>query len=121
MKPQRRSIKYGCHRDPMPRHSKTCIRRFALGSRLRSVTNYGRELLPGDRGRHAEELPALAGLPGGGRDVGGDDIGRVPVQAASGAVIPHRGPRICMRRSLLYVPQRHPGLCAAVMNACLSV
>ena len=25
MKPQRRSIKYGCHRDPMPRHSKTCI------------------------------------------------------------------------------------------------
>ena len=74
MKPQRRSIKYGCHRDPMPRHSKTCIRRFALGSRLRSVTNYGRELRPGDRGRQAEELSALAGLPGGARDVGGDDI-----------------------------------------------
>jgi hypothetical protein len=49
-------------------------RRFALGSRLRSVTNYGRELRPGDRGRQAEELSALAGLPGGARDVGGDDI-----------------------------------------------
>src|SRR6516225_7467366 len=32
------------------------------------------------------------GLSGGSSDVGGGDVGRVPVQAAAGPVIPHRGP-----------------------------
>ena len=74
------------------------------------MTNYGRELLPGDRGRQAEELPALAGLPGGARDAGGDDIGRVSVQAAPGAVIPHSRPRIGVGGGLLHVAQRDPGV-----------
>jgi hypothetical protein len=50
------------------------------------------------------------GLPGGAREVGGDDVGRVPVQAAAGPVIPHRRPRIGMESCLLHVPQRHPGI-----------
>ena len=31
------------------------------------------------------------GLPGGAGEVGGDDVGRVPVQAAAGPVVPHGG------------------------------
>jgi hypothetical protein len=34
----------------------------------------------------------------------------MPVQAAAGAVIPHRRPRIGVRGGLLHVPQRHPGV-----------
>ena len=49
-------------------------------------------------------------LAGGTSEVGGDDVGRVPVQAAAGAVIPHRGARIGMRGSFLHIPQRHPGV-----------
>ncbi len=69
-----------------------------------------RELPPGGRGRQAvEELQPLR-LPGGTRDVGGDNIGRVPVQAAAGSVIPHRGTRIGVRGGLLHVTQRDPGI-----------
>ena len=49
-------------------------------------------------------------LPGGARDVGGDDVGGVPVQAAAGPVVPDRGPRVGVRGSLLHVPQRHSGI-----------
>ncbi len=49
-------------------------------------------------------------LPGRTRDVGGDDIGRVPVQAAAGPVIPDRSARVRMRRRLLHIPQRHSGI-----------
>ena len=35
-------------------------------------------------------------LPGGACDVGGDDVGGVPVQAAAGPVVPHRGSRVSM-------------------------
>ena len=48
------------------------------------------------------------GLPGGTRDIRSHDVGRVPVQAAPGPVIPDRGPRISMRGSFLDVAQRHP-------------
>jgi len=49
-------------------------------------------------------------LPGGACDVGGDDIRRVPVQAAARPVIPHRGSRICMRGGFLDVAQRDPSV-----------
>ena len=72
----------------------------------------------------AADLPArrsrVRGLPGGAGEVGGDDVGGVPVQAAAGPVIPHRGPRVRVRCGFLHVPQRHPDI-AAVMNACRSV
>ena len=35
---------------------------------------------------------------------------RMPVQAAAGPVVPHRGPRIRVRGRLLHVVQRHPGI-----------
>ena len=50
------------------------------------------------------------GLPGGAGEVGGDDVGRVPVQAPAGAVVPHHGPRIGVRGGLLYISQRDPGI-----------
>jgi hypothetical protein len=46
-------------------------------------------------------------LPGGAGNVSGDDVGGVPVQAAAGPVVPHRGPRVSMRSGLLNVAQRH--------------
>jgi len=49
-------------------------------------------------------------LPGGACDVGGDDVGSVPVQAAAGPVIPHRRLRVRMRGCLLDIAQRHPGI-----------
>src|SRR5215469_2538501 len=60
-------------------------------------------------------------LPGGARDVGGDDVGGVPVRAAAGSVIPDRGARICVRGGFLHVAQRNPASSAAVMNAWPSV
>jgi hypothetical protein len=49
-------------------------------------------------------------LPGGAGEVGGDDVGRVPVQAAAGAVVPHRGQGIGVRGGFLHIPQWHPGI-----------
>src|SRR5262249_58486678 len=49
-------------------------------------------------------------LPGGASDIGGGDVGRMPVQAAAGAVISHRGPWVSMRGSFLDVAQRDPGI-----------
>jgi hypothetical protein len=60
-------------------------------------------------------------LPGGACNVGGDDVGGVPVWAAAGTVVPDRGPRIGVRGGLLDVAQGYSGVDAAVMNACLSV
>jgi hypothetical protein len=84
------------------------------------VTNYGRELPPGGRDRQAEESPSPRELPGGARDVGGDDIGRVAVQAAAGPVN-----RIVVRGSACDAASwtsrsGTPASSAAVMNACLS-
>ena len=66
----------------------------------------------------------LAVLPGGACEVGCDDVGCVPVQAAAGPVVPHPGARVSVRRCLLHVPQRHPSIetnWRAVMNACRKV
>src|SRR6516162_6932018 len=49
-------------------------------------------------------------LPGGARDVRGNVIRSVPVQAAAGPVVPHHGSRISMGGSLLHVAQRDPGI-----------
>ena len=96
-------------------------RRFTLRLSSRSVTDYDPEPPPGGCGGQAAEIPGPGGLPGGTCDVSGDDIGRVAVQAAAGAVIPHRRPRIRVRGGLLHVSQRHPASKLAVMNACRSV
>jgi hypothetical protein len=55
---------------------------------------------------------ALSGvwLPGGASDVGRDDIGGVPVQAAAGPVVPDRGARVRVGGGLLHVAQRHAGV-----------
>jgi hypothetical protein len=55
-------------------------------------------------------VPVLAGLPSGAREVGRDDIGRVPVQAAASPVIPHCRLRIGVRGGFLDIPQRYPGI-----------
>jgi len=60
-------------------------------------------------------------LPGGSGDVGGDDVGGVPVEGGAGAVVAHGGPRVGVRGGFLHVAQRHPASSAAVMNACRSV
>ena len=52
-------------------------------SRLRSVTDYGQAAARRRCGPPGGRVPGPRGLPGGGRDVGGDDVGRVPVQAAA--------------------------------------
>ena len=49
-------------------------------------------------------------LPGGACDVGGDDIGRMPVQAAAGPVVPNCGSRVGVGGGLLDVAQRHAGV-----------
>ena len=63
----------------------------------------------------------LALLPGSACDVGGDDIGGVPVQAAPGPVISHRGSGVGMGGCFLDVAQRYSGIQLAAMNACRSV
>jgi hypothetical protein len=47
-------------------------------------------------------------LTGRHRDIGGDDVGGVPVQTAAGAVVSHGGPGISVRGRFLHVPQRDP-------------
>ena len=64
------------------------------------------------------------GLPGGTSDVGGDDVGSVPVQAAAGPL--WWSYRIVVRRSACETASwtsrsGTPASSAAVMNACLSV
>ena len=49
-------------------------------------------------------------LTGGSGKVGGDDLSGVPVEAAAGPVIAHRGARIGMRGRFLHVPKRNPGV-----------
>ena len=44
-------------------------------------------------------------LLGGARDVGGDDKGRVPVQAAAGPVVSHRGSQVSVAGGFLHVPR----------------
>src|SRR5262249_56958886 len=41
--------------------------------------------------------------PCGTGDVGGDDVGGVPVQTAAGAVVSHGGPGISMRGGFLHI------------------
>ena len=85
---------------PRPWHT---YRRFMLWLKSRSVTHSGLSCRLTAVAARRWGTPASR-LPGGTRDVGGDDVGRVPVQAAAGSVIPHRGARICVRGGLLHVP-----------------
>jgi hypothetical protein len=57
---------------------------------------------PGRYGLARRSSP-LAGqfLPGGTSDIGGGDVGGVPVQTATGTVIFHGGPGISVRGGLL--------------------
>ena len=75
------------------------------------MTDYGRNPAASLLGASPRRQGSGArGLPGGTCEVGGDDIGRMPVKAAAGAVVSHRGPRVGMRGGLLNVPQRHSGV-----------
>jgi len=49
-------------------------------------------------------------LPGGASEVGGDDVGRVPVQTATGAVVSDGGTRVGVRGGFLHISQRHPSV-----------
>lgn len=49
-------------------------------------------------------------LPGGSGNIGGDDVGGVPVEGGPGPVIPHGGSRVGVRGGFLHIPQRHPGI-----------
>ena len=49
-------------------------------------------------------------LPGGAGEVGGDDVGRVPVQGRAGPVVAHGGPRVGVGSSFLDVAQRDAGV-----------
>src|SRR5262249_44015419 len=43
-------------------------------------------------------------------NVGGDDVGSVPVERDAGPVISHGGPRVRVARGLLDISQRHSGV-----------
>jgi hypothetical protein len=45
-------------------------------------------------------------LPGGTGDVGGNDVGGMPVQAAAGTVVANRGPRVRVGGGFLDISQR---------------
>ena len=92
------------------RSSDEAERRFTLRLSSRSVTDYHPGPPPGGCGGQAAAFPGRGGLPGGTCDVSGDYIGCVAVQAAAGAVIPHRRPRIRVRGGFLHIPQRDPGV-----------
>jgi hypothetical protein len=74
----------------------------------------GSRVWPGDP-RAAAGVICLAGagqadgpcgvLAGGTSDVGGDDVGGVPVETAAGAVVPHGGPGIGVGGGFLYISQ----------------
>ena len=49
-------------------------------------------------------------LPGGTSNVGGHDVGGVPVETAAGAVIAHRRARIGVRGRFLDITKRYPGV-----------
>jgi hypothetical protein len=57
----------------------------------------------------ARKGAAAEGLPGDACEVGGDDVGGVPVQAAAGPVVPDGGPRVRVRGGFLDIAQRHSG------------
>ena len=50
------------------------------------------------------------GSAGGAGEVGGDDVGGVPVERHPVAVVAHRGARVGVRGGLLDIAERHPGV-----------
>ena len=86
--------------------------RTAVPARSKVAVCHDREGLAELRPAGGRRAKLMSGgvLPGGACDVGGDDIGGVPVQAAAGMMIPHRGARISMRRGFLDVAQRDPSV-----------
>jgi hypothetical protein len=49
-------------------------------------------------------------LSRGSGEVGGDDVGGVPVETAAGTVVAHRRARIGVRGGFLHVAERDPGV-----------
>ena len=102
-------------------------RRFALTFRLRCVTalppmssgGCGLYSPGGWAGRRS--CSQQCGLPGGTRDIRGDDVSGMPVQAAAGTLCRIVVLGVRMPGSFLNIAQRDPGIKAAVMNACRSV
>ena len=69
--------------------------------------NDGRPSGGGDR---QTETISRAPLAGGSGQVGGDDVGGVPVQGCPGPVVSHGGPRVSVGRGFLHVTQRHASI-----------
>ena len=102
----------------------TPYRRFAFALGSRCVTDEHRSdrrqrFLSG--GRAAARQSLFQPLPGGARDIRGDDVGSMPVEAA-----PARSYRVVVRGSACDAASctsrsGTPASSAAVMNACLSV
>ena len=93
-------------RQQAPGHADRFTCRFTAAARYSCAA-----VIVDSRGLAARRPGGTAGrcgLPSSARDERGDDICGVPVEAASGPVIPDRGPRISMRGSFLDVAQRHP-------------
>jgi hypothetical protein len=114
----------GLDRHPARRPRRSAVRaHVAVAVRNRLANRCPRTVTrcpPGGCGRQAELLPAR-GLPGGTRDIRGDDVGGVPVQAAAG-----RSYRIVVRGSAWEAASwtsrsGTQASSAAVMNECLSV
>jgi hypothetical protein len=72
---------------------------------MSAIVVRSKESCPATDGRWTELFQSVP-LPGGSGDVGGDDVGGVPVEAAADPVGPHRGSRIGVRRGFLDVAQQ---------------
>src|SRR5215472_7126184 len=103
----------------LSRFARHAERRFGFTSRSRSVTAapavgfgcWNRTMpQPCLAAMHAMQGCQRWGLPGGAGDIGGDDAGGVPVQAAAGPVVAHRSSRVRVRGGFLDVTERDPGI-----------
>jgi hypothetical protein len=66
---------------------------------------------PGCCGRARRSVPLGGGwLPGGTGDIGGDDVGGVPVETSAGSVVADGGPWIGVRGGFLDIAERDPGV-----------
>ena len=61
------------------------------------------------RSGRAEFMPRGYFSPGGAGEVSGDDVGGVPIETATGAVVSDGGPGIGVGGGFLHVAERHAG------------
>ena len=105
---ERPAMRSSSHGSISPRDETERRFPFTLGSQCVTAAKWP-DWWPGQlrpAAAHRAKLRSGDALPGGACDVGGDDVGGVPVQAAAGALlIPHRGARF-----LLLCQYEHPAI-----------